>query len=151
MVMQGVYQNIFMEALPLPNNPLKSLNLFIIKGDKRSMIIDCGFNTEETREIMLNIFEKHGLDFENTILYLTHRHSDHVGLATFLRDKGLEVSSATPETVSRPSTICRSAVVEWAACCHKQNTSQPGWQGGQSLGHARRQIRLPPGVALRKL
>jgi len=91
MVMQEVYQNIFMEALPLPNNPLKSLNLFIIKGDKRSMIIDCGFNTEETREIMLNIFEKHGLDFENTILYLTHRHSDHVGLATFLRDKGLEV------------------------------------------------------------
>lgn len=89
--MQEVYQNIFMEALPLPNNPLKSLNLYIIKGEKRSMIIDCGFNTKETREIMLDVFEKYALDFDKTVLYLTHRHSDHVGLATFLQDKGLEV------------------------------------------------------------
>lgn len=89
--MREVYHNIFMEELLLPNNPLKYLNLFIIKGESRSMIIDCGFNMEETKERMLNIFKKHGLDFDNTILYLTHLHSDHVGLATFLREKGVEV------------------------------------------------------------
>ncbi|HHU53234.1 MAG TPA: MBL fold metallo-hydrolase [Clostridiaceae bacterium] len=89
--MREVYHNIFIEELLLPNNPLKYLNVFIIKGESRSMIIDCGFNMEETKEIILNIFEKHGLDFDNTILYLTHLHSDHVGLATFLREKGVEV------------------------------------------------------------
>ncbi len=89
--MQEVYKNIFMEALPLPNNPLKNLNLFIIKGESRSMIVDCGFNLEETKQRMLDVFEKYALDFDKTILYLTHLHSDHVGLATFLRERGVEV------------------------------------------------------------
>lgn len=89
--MREVYPDIFMEELLLPNNPLKYLNLFIIKGAERSMIIDCGFNMEETEEKMLDIFAKHGLDFNTTILYLTHLHSDHVGLATFLQEKGVEV------------------------------------------------------------
>ncbi len=55
------------------------------------MIIDYGFNMEETKERMLDIFKRHDLDFDNTILYLTHLHSDHVGLATFLQGKGVEV------------------------------------------------------------
>lgn len=90
-IMREVYHNIFMEKLLLPNNPLKYLNLFIIKGENRSMIVDCGFNMEETKERMLDIFKKHALDFGNTILYLTHLHSDHVGLATFLQEKGVKV------------------------------------------------------------
>ncbi len=89
--MQEVYRNICMEELSLPDNPLKYLNLFIIKGESRSMIVDCGFNMEETKRRMLDIFKKHDLDFDNTILYLTHLHSDHVGLATFLQEKGVEI------------------------------------------------------------
>ncbi len=89
--MREVYHNIFVEELLLPKSPLKYLNLFIIKGEGRAMIIDCGFNMEETKERMLDIFEKHELDFDNTILYLTHLHSDHVGLSTFLQEKGVEV------------------------------------------------------------
>ncbi len=89
--MREVYKNIFLEELLLPNNPLKYLNFFIIKGKDRSMVVDCGFNIEETRERMLEIFEKHSLDFNNTILYLTHLHSDHVGLSSFLQERGVEV------------------------------------------------------------
>jgi glyoxylase-like metal-dependent hydrolase (beta-lactamase superfamily II) len=102
--MREVYPDIFMEELLLPNNPLKYLNLFIIKGKSRSMVIDCGFNMEETKTRMLDIFKKHGLDFDKTILYLTHLHSDHVGLATFLREKGAEVyiSQADGEILNNP-------------------------------------------------
>ncbi len=89
--MLEVYKNIFLEELSLPKNPLKYLNLFIIKGEDRSMIVDCGFNMEETKERMVEIFEEHSLDFNNTVLYLTHLHSDHVGLAAFLQGKGVEV------------------------------------------------------------
>lgn len=89
--MREVYKNIFLEELSLPNNPLKYLNFFIIKGKDRSMVVDCGFNTKETRERILEIFEKHSLDFNSTLLYLTHLHSDHVGASSFLQEKGVEI------------------------------------------------------------
>jgi len=31
----------------LPNNPLKALNSYVIKGNEKSLIIDTGFNREE--------------------------------------------------------------------------------------------------------
>lgn len=87
--MKEVYKNIYMAELPLPNNPLKILNLYIVKGKDISMMIDTGFNREDTKEEIIRILKKLNLKFENTILYLTHLHSDHTGLATFLEKKGM--------------------------------------------------------------
>lgn len=49
--MREVYRNIYLAELPLPNNPLKYLNFYIIKGQDQSMIIDTGFNREDTKKI----------------------------------------------------------------------------------------------------
>jgi len=89
--MREVYQNIYLEELPLPKNPLKYLNFFIIKGQEKSMIIDTGFNREETKEEIRRIFKELSLKPENTILFLTHLHSDHVGLANYFAEMGLPV------------------------------------------------------------
>ena len=89
--MKELYKNIFMEELPLPNNPLKYLNLYIVKGDNVSMMVDTGFNREDTKENIERVFKELNLKYENTILYLTHLHSDHAGLASHFQEKGMEV------------------------------------------------------------
>ena len=65
--MKEVYKNIYMAELPLPNNPLKILNLYIVKGKDISMMIDTGFNREDTKEEIIRILKKLNLKFENTI------------------------------------------------------------------------------------
>ncbi|MGI6720602.1 MAG: MBL fold metallo-hydrolase [Anaerovoracaceae bacterium] len=89
--MQEVYKNIYLKELALPNNPLRSLNFYIVKGEDRSMIIDTGFNLEETKQEILDVFRELDLKPENTILFLTHLHSDHTGLAAYFQDMGLEI------------------------------------------------------------
>lgn len=83
-----VYKNIYLKELPLPNNPLKALNLYIIKGKNKSMIIDTGFNRDDTKDEIIQVFDELDIRFEDTILYLTHYHSDHAGLAHFFQEKG---------------------------------------------------------------
>ncbi|MCR2044583.1 MBL fold metallo-hydrolase [Anaerosalibacter massiliensis] len=89
--MREVYKNIYLAELPLPNNPLKYLNFYIIKDQGKSMIIDTGFNREDTKEDIMKIFKELNLKPENTILFLTHLHSDHTGLATYLEEMGLTI------------------------------------------------------------
>ncbi|MFA5524382.1 MAG: MBL fold metallo-hydrolase [Tissierellales bacterium] len=87
--MREVYKNIYLKELPLPNNPLKYLNFYIIKGEEKSMIIDTGFNREDTKEEIMKVFKELDLNPKNTILFLTHLHSDHTGLASYLEKMGL--------------------------------------------------------------
>lgn len=87
--MQEVYKNIYMDVFPLTGNPLKSINIFVIKSNDRNMIIDTGFNNPENRNNMDELIEKLNLDLSKTDLFLTHLHSDHVGLSSYLKRKGL--------------------------------------------------------------
>ncbi|GAB1476580.1 MBL fold metallo-hydrolase [Bacillota bacterium] len=89
--MRKVYKDIYLEELALPDNPLKYLNFYIIKGSEQSMIIDTGFNREDTRSAILKVFSELGLKAESTILFLTHLHSDHVGLASYFEGMGLTI------------------------------------------------------------
>jgi glyoxylase-like metal-dependent hydrolase (beta-lactamase superfamily II) len=43
--------NLFCIELPLPQNPLKSINCYVIKGKNRNLIIDTGMNRPECREV----------------------------------------------------------------------------------------------------
>ena len=119
MTIQEVYKGIYLTELPLPRNPLKYLNFYIIKGPDRSMIIDTGFNYDETKLELEKIFEELEIKPENTILYLTHLHSDHTGLAAHLQEKGMMVYiSKTDGDMLNNSLNLKDA--EW------QNTIQQG-------------------------
>ena len=84
-----VYKNIYQYEIPLPNNPLKSTNTYIITSEKRNLIIDTGFNIPECEEAMMNAIDELGLDLNKTDLFITHLHSDHSGLAGTLKKKGI--------------------------------------------------------------
>lgn len=65
--------------MPLPQNPLKSINSYIIKG-KRNLIIDTGMNRLECEEALKNALLKLNIDLSNTDFLITHMHADHSGL-----------------------------------------------------------------------
>ena len=67
--------------VPLPDNPLQNLNCFIIKAGSRNLMIDTGFNRPECEAAIKEGLRELGVDLKDTDLYLTHLHSDHVGLA----------------------------------------------------------------------
>ncbi len=79
-----VAPGIFRIRLPLPRNPLRSVNCYVIPGERRSLIIDTGMNREECRDVLDPELEDIGVDLSRTDVFITHMHADHLGLAPHL-------------------------------------------------------------------
>lgn len=82
---------IFRILVSLPQNPLRNLNVYVIRTPQRSLIIDTGFCCPQCRADLWAGLEHLGLDVSKTALFLTHLHSDHTGLVWDLIARGLPV------------------------------------------------------------
>jgi len=80
-MIEEIMSQLYRIEIPLPNSPLKYINSYLIKSGKRCLIIDTGMNRDECREAMTSSIQKLGVDLGQTDFYITHVHSDHVGLA----------------------------------------------------------------------
>ncbi len=76
--------------VPLPNNPLKNLNVYLIRGE-RNLLVDTGFRQLECREALLRGLRELGVSMEDTDIFLTHLHSDHTGLAPEIRGASTKI------------------------------------------------------------
>lgn len=85
-----VYPNIFKNEIPLPKNPLKAINSYIIISENRNLIIDTGFNTAECQTELMRGLEELNIDLKKTDLLITHMHTDHSGLAPVLKKHGVQ-------------------------------------------------------------
>lgn len=72
-----IADNLYRQEVPLPDNPLRYINVYIITGE-RNLVIDTGFNRPECRDAIQNAFDELGI--ENADIFVTHLHSDHCGL-----------------------------------------------------------------------
>ncbi len=79
-----ILPNLYRIEIPLPRNPLKALNSYLIKADGRSLLIDTGWNQEECMTAMSSNLESLGVDLTKTDFFITHLHADHIGLVTSL-------------------------------------------------------------------
>lgn len=86
-----VYSNIYKNEILLPNNPLKAINSYIIRGEDRNLIIDTGFNIPGCKDAFMKGMEELGIELKKTSLLVTHLHSDHSGLAAALQKEGVTV------------------------------------------------------------
>ena len=77
-------------AVPLPNNPLKNLNAYVITGE-RNLLVDTGFRQDACREALLSGLHELGISMEHTDIFLTHLHSDHTGLAPEIRGRDTRI------------------------------------------------------------
>ncbi len=83
-MIEKIMENIYRIEIPLPQNPLKALNSYFIRGTDRKLLIDTGFNRDECRTAMDQAIQELGFSMENTDIFVTHVHGDHSGLVGYL-------------------------------------------------------------------
>lgn len=76
--------------IPLEGNPLKTLNSYLILGE-RNLLIDTGFRWTSCRVAMERQLAEIGVDRNRMDIFVTHLHSDHVGLAPDLIRPGCQI------------------------------------------------------------
>jgi len=87
-MIEEIVPDLYRTEIPLPRSPLKWLNSYIVRGDGRFLIIDTGFNREECLSAMNTSLQKLKVDLNETDIFVTHLHVDHMGLAgTLAQDK----------------------------------------------------------------
>ena len=77
--------DIHLLKIPLPNSSLNRLNAYLVKTKEACMLIDTGWNTEESYNSLLHQLK--GLDVKLSDLkyiVVTHAHPDHFGLVNRL-------------------------------------------------------------------
>jgi glyoxylase-like metal-dependent hydrolase (beta-lactamase superfamily II) len=83
-MIEEIIPNLYRIEIPLPGNPLKSLNSYLIKTPERFLIIDTGMNRDECLQEMYDRLEMLSVDLNRTDFFITHLHADHLGLTSRL-------------------------------------------------------------------
>jgi len=83
-MIEEILPGLYRIEIPLPRNPLKAINSYLIKGDGRFLIIDTGMNREECMHEMLSSLERLDVDLDKADFFITHMHADHLGLVASL-------------------------------------------------------------------
>lgn len=95
--MEELYPGLFRVRVPIPNNPLKELNSYVIKGENRNLIIDTGMNRIECEEAILKGIGELEIDLNKTDLFITHMHADHSGLISKLARESSLIYCSKPD------------------------------------------------------
>ncbi len=83
-MIENILANLYRIEIPLPKSPLKTLNSYVIKNSRRNLVIDTGWNQEECLNAMGNGLRQLEVDIGETDFFITHLHSDHLGLVSKL-------------------------------------------------------------------
>ena len=77
--------------VPLPHNPLKALNSYIILGEKTTTVIDVGFNHPDCERALDDALTALGRTWDSVEVVLTHSHPDHTGNLDRICREGMRV------------------------------------------------------------
>jgi glyoxylase-like metal-dependent hydrolase (beta-lactamase superfamily II) len=83
-MIEEIRPNLFRNEIPLPNNPLKYVNSYVVRAADRSLIIDTGLNRAECLNAMEAGLRELELDLDKTDFFITHSHADHFALVSKL-------------------------------------------------------------------
>jgi glyoxylase-like metal-dependent hydrolase (beta-lactamase superfamily II) len=83
-MIEEILPNIYKIEIPLPGNPLKAINSYVIMGSARNLIIDTGLNREECMDAMQTGLRELGVKLRDTDFFITHLHADHFALVSSL-------------------------------------------------------------------
>ena len=83
-MIEEISANLYRIEVPLPKNPLKAINSYVVKNMDRNLIIDTGWNQEVCLQVMRAGLKELGVDVAKTDFFITHLHADHFGLVSNL-------------------------------------------------------------------
>ncbi len=90
-MVEEILPSLFKIEVPLPRNPLKALNCYVLMDRGRNLIVDTGMNREECRSALFAGLAELGVDLRATDLFVTHMHADHSGLVGEVAVEGTRV------------------------------------------------------------
>lgn len=97
---EEILPDIYKITLPLPRNPLKEINTYVILGEDRNLFVDTGMNRPECREVLDRGIEEIGIDLSRTDVFVTHLHADHLGNAPHISGGSTNVYMGGPDIES---------------------------------------------------
>lgn len=75
-----VLESLYLVQVPLPDNPLKVINSYVIAGDDgTTTLVDVGFNHPDCEEALDRALRTLGRSWDGVQIVLTHSHPDHTG------------------------------------------------------------------------
>jgi glyoxylase-like metal-dependent hydrolase (beta-lactamase superfamily II) len=77
---EHIFPDLLRIEIPLPKNPLKMLNSYLLIDKNRFLIIDTGMNRNECLDEMMSALNNLSVDLNRTDFFITHLHADHSGL-----------------------------------------------------------------------
>lgn len=83
-MIQEILPGIYKIEVPLPRSPLEATNSYLIKGRERNLLIDTGWNREESKKALFAGLAALDVVLEQTDILITHLHADHSGLTAAL-------------------------------------------------------------------
>jgi len=81
-----VFSGLFQLKIPFPNNPLRDINIYVVKDGDRSLMIDNGIDHPIARYELIGDLKKIGVDLHQTAFFITHYHIDHCSNTPGLAD-----------------------------------------------------------------
>lgn len=98
-MIEEVAPELFRVEVPLPKNPLKSINSYVIRGADRNLVIDTGMLRDECEQALQAGFRELDLDLNRTDFFITHFHADHLGLVANFASQTSAVYFNEPEAI----------------------------------------------------
>lgn len=113
-IVEEIASDLFKIELPLPNNPLKAVNCYLVVGQDRWLIVDTGMNQRVCRVTMHQALESLDVDLDRTDFFITHIHADHAGQVAVLAEENSKIYIGRKEsgfvfTDSLWNQACRQA------------------------------------------
>jgi glyoxylase-like metal-dependent hydrolase (beta-lactamase superfamily II) len=108
-VVEEILPDLYKIEVPLPGNPLKAINSYVVKAGDRSLIIDTGMNREECKSTLSSGLKELNLDLNKADFFITHLHSDHLGLVANL------VTDASKVYFNQPDADVINAPDHWTS------------------------------------
>lgn len=96
-MIEEIFPNIYRLEIPLPGNPLKAINSYLIKDNGRYLQIDTGMNRAECQEAMTKYLQELRVDLKQVDFFITHLHADHLGLVSELAQGGAKIYFNYPD------------------------------------------------------
>ncbi|MGA1822798.1 MAG: MBL fold metallo-hydrolase [Thermoplasmatota archaeon] len=113
-MVEDILPDIYRITLPLPRNPLREINTYVILGEDRNLFVDTGMNRPECREVLDEGIEELGIDLSVTDVFVTHLHADHLGNAPRISGGKTNVYMGGPDIESIEETTYWSSMLEYA-------------------------------------
>jgi glyoxylase-like metal-dependent hydrolase (beta-lactamase superfamily II) len=81
------YPGIFQVKIPLPNNPLGFVNVYLLKSEQGSLLIDTGWKSDGAFDALTQQLAAAGVGLDDLrYIVVTHMHPDHSGLVGRLKE-----------------------------------------------------------------